>query len=206
MALTLADRAWAYAHSEFGQKYPASRLTVVTEQKQPVLYGRWVIGNDYRNKSRYYGAFPNGFLPRLMGLFPDVANHGSTWRTQNILHAFSGSLPEGFYQRCDSHQPAELRCRIEDIAKHAHGLFELVIADPPYSDTDAEKYGTPMIQRAHVTAALAKVTKPGGHLAWLDCVWPMHKKSEWRTVGRIAITRSTNHRVRDLTLFERQAA
>lgn len=51
-----------------------------------------------------------------------------------------------------------------------------------------------------------KVTKPGGHLVWLDVCWPMHRKVEWVTVGRIAIVRSTNHRVRMATIFERCAA
>jgi hypothetical protein len=37
-------------------------------------------------------------------------------------------------------------------------------------------------------------------------VWPMHRKDEWRTVGRIMLVRSTNHRVRCVTIFERVSA
>ncbi|MND07635.1 hypothetical protein D3C83_297470 [compost metagenome] len=55
-------------------------------------------------------------------------------------------------------------------------------------------------------AAIARVTIVGGHLVWLDTTWPMHRKAEWRTVGRITIVRSTNHRVRMISIFERQAA
>jgi hypothetical protein len=40
---------------------------------------------------------------------------------------------------------------------------------------------------------------------WLDQVWPMHRKDEWRTVGRILLQRSTNHRVRLVSIFERAA-
>jgi hypothetical protein len=36
------------------------------------LYGVWQIGQDYRNASRYYGAYPHGFLKRVMALYPDV--------------------------------------------------------------------------------------------------------------------------------------
>jgi hypothetical protein len=65
---------------------------------------------------------------------------------------------------------------------------------------------TLMIDRGKVFRSLARVTEPGGHVVWLDTVWPMHSKEEWRTVGRICLIRSTNHRVRLISIFERQAA
>ena len=67
MAGSLADRAAAYnaAHPE----WPASHLTVQREQDRDCLYGHWVIGNDYRNKSAFYGAYPKGYLDRLAHVF-----------------------------------------------------------------------------------------------------------------------------------------
>jgi hypothetical protein len=53
-------------------------------------------------------------------------------------------------------------------------------------------------------AAIAQVIQPGLHLVWLDTVWPMHRKAEWRTVGRITLLRSTNHRLREVSIFERR--
>lgn len=204
--MTLQDRAAAFA-LRFPE-YPAAHLSLVREQRRDVLYGRWLLGADYRNKTRFYGAYPPGLLDRVQALFPDVYAHGSTWRTRAILHAFSGSIgDDGYYTRCDAVQPAELRCRVEDIASHVNGRpFQLIYADPPYSAPDAARYGTTMINRGRVLRALASVTQPGGFLCWLDTCWPMHSKREWVTVGRIAITRSTNHRTRDLTIFERRAA
>ena len=61
------------------------------------------------------------------------------------------------------------------------------------------------IDRLRATSALASVTKPGGHLVWLDTCWPQHRKTEWLTVGRITIVRSTNHGLREATIFERAA-
>ena len=81
--------------------------------------------------------------------------------------------------------------------------FPLVIADPPYSAEDAKRYGTPMVNRVKALDALAAVVPVGGHLVWLDTAWPMHSKQQWLTVGLIAIVRSTNHRVRLLSVFER---
>ena len=83
------------------------------------------------------------------------------------------------------------------------GRFDLVLADPPYSSKDAEVYGTPMPNRAKVMRALARVTRPGGNLVWLDTRWPMHRKDQWRCWGHVALVRSTNHRVRLVSMFER---
>lgn len=198
--MTLADRAAAYAQAFRDQE--ASHLRVVQEQGHDVLYGRWLPGQDYRNKSGYYGAYPPSYLKRVMALFPDVGLGAL------ILHAFSGSLPAGDYTRLDSNPRVrpDLVGSVYDVERLFVGQrFRLVLADPPYSAADAVRYETAAIDRRRATAALARVTSPGGHLCWLDTCWPMHSKRDWRTVGRIAITRSTNHRLRDLTIFERVA-
>jgi hypothetical protein len=199
-ALSLADRAAAYAVAF--PKWPASWPRIVRETGGEVLYGTWLVGNDYRNPSTYYGAHPKGYLDRVHALFPDVA-----MTKANVLHVFSGSVPEGPYERCDAIQPVEYHCRVEALPDAAMGRrWNLILADPPYAEDDAKKYGTLMIDRGAVMRALAAVTVNGGHVVWLDTVWPMHRKAEWRTVGRIALIRSTNHRVRLVSIFERQAA
>jgi len=210
--MTLSERADAFnlAYS----KWPASHLRVVKEQGRGVLYGRWVIGNDYRNKTRYYGAYPAGYLQRVHALFPDIITNSESDK-HHVLHAFSGSLEAGNYARCDVRHDmqAEFCCAVEDLPnqwphtdKHAPHLWRLVFADPPYSSEDAKKYGTRSVNRGKVTSALARVCEPGAFLVWLDTCWPMHRKDEWLTVGRIVVTRSTNHRVRDVTIFQRQDA
>lgn len=80
--------------------------------------------------------------------------------------------------------------------------FDLIIADPPYSTADAERYGVKMPNRGRVTAALRIVAAPSATLVWLDQVWPMHRRSDWSCYGHIALVRSTNHRVRLVSLFE----
>jgi hypothetical protein len=202
--LTLAERRDAFA--QIYAKWPASWPWLVREQGRDVLYGVWVIGNDYRNKTRYYGAYPAGFLERVMALFPDV--RAPRPLADGVLHVFSGSLPRGPYTRLDVNpalQP-DFVGSVYDAGAILEGYhWPLVMADPPYSKADAVKYATPMIDRRRALAALADVTIAGGHLAWLDTVWPMHSKRQWLTVGRILIQRSTNHRARVLSLFERVA-
>lgn len=196
--MTLADRAAAFRLAYPGN--PASWLWPAREQGRDVLYGVWVIGNDYRNKSGYYGSYPPGFLARVLALFPDVA-------ARDTLHAFSGSLPAGDYARCDLVQPSEYQVTVTALPAILAGRppFRLTVADPPYSSEDAKRYDTAGVDRRRCTAALGEVTGGGGHLAWLDTCWPMHSKRQWLTVGRILVQRSTNHRARVLSLFERVA-
>jgi hypothetical protein len=199
--MTLDARAKAYA-----VMFPhnaASHLRVVKESGADVLYGTWLLGNDYRNKTQYYGAYPPSYLNRVAALFPDVTLGAL------ILHAFSGSLPGGEYTRLDINPQVrpDVVGSVYDVATlFPHQRFRLVYADPPYTEADAVKYGTAMVDRRRAIAALADVTQVGGHLVWLDCVWPIHRKVQWRTVARISLIRSTNHRVREVSIFERQAA
>jgi len=60
------------------------------------------------------------------------------------------------------------------------------------------------LKKKVVIEQCAQVLRPGGHLVWLDESWPMHnKETQFRTVGVIAIVRSTNHRVRAAFILER---
>ena len=45
------------------------------------VVGTWIMGNDYRVKSTYYGGYPAGYLKRVRALFPDK---------RKVLHLFSG--------------------------------------------------------------------------------------------------------------------
>lgn len=200
--MSLRQRADSYARAF--PKFTASHLQVVQDASgHDVLQGIWMFGQDYRNKSDYYGAYPGNFLQRLAALFPDYAIlPGMLPFGGRVLHAFSGSLPAGPYTRCDIVQDAELQC---DVASIPDGTapFELVLCDTPYSKADAKKYKSPPPNRRKAMSGLARVTTPLGLLCWLDTQWPMHRKDQWATVGRIYIQRSTNHRIRLLSIFER---
>jgi len=195
--MTLTERIAAF--KRVFPLIPASWPWLTEEDGRQVLYAVWVVGNDYRNKTSYYGAYPPRFLEHVMALFPDAL-------PSDVLHVFSGSLPPGPYTRVDVNPmlKPDVVGSVYDVAQlFSDRRFALQIADPPYSDDDAVNYGTVMVDRYKVTQALASVAPPGGMLAWLDCVWPMHTKTQWLTVGRIYCQRGTNHRVRVLTLFER---
>ena len=204
MNMEVTVRAAMYNASSFGVKYPASHLWVKGEAGNPAIYGIWMMGNDYRNRSPLYGAYPHQYLDRVMKLFPDA-------EPKKTLHLFSGSLEKGEYRRCDMVKRAstapEFQCDAMNlptmITKPRLGL---VLADPPYSAEDAIHYNTPMVNRGATMRMLSSIMKPKGLVVWLDTCWPMYRKTEWRVVGRIWIIRSTNHRFRGVTIFQRNSA
>jgi SAM-dependent methyltransferase len=162
------------------------------------LDGIWILGNNYRTASKLYGAFPPRFLDRVMALFPEIGARS------RVLHLFSGSLPPGPYVRVDVRKPMT-----PDLAGNAEALpfrdgsFDLVVADPPYSKQDAEKYDGHMPNRRKVLAEVARVVRKGGNLVWLDTMLPMFAKRNWNWWGAIGVVRSSNHRVRLVSCFER---
>ena len=198
--MTLQERCDSYTRT-FPQ-WPASWPRIVCDR----LQGLWQFGQDFRNKSEYFGSYPGNYLARLGAMFPDFPLEPGmlAFGAGPVLHAFSGSLALGPYHRCDIVQPAEYHCDVRDLPTVVkYPTYDLIVADPPYSDEDAERYKAPPLDRGALTSALARVARSDCYLAWLDTVWPMHRADEWKTIGMIAVVRSTNHRVRLLTLFQR---
>lgn len=181
MRLTLAERVEAY-RKRF-PRFPAPHVT------GNLIEGVWLMGNRYKT-SGYYGAYPYGYLNRVMAMFPDASS---------ILHVFSGSLPPGPYTRLDIRP--EMNPDVVGDAHHLSSLFrerpfDLILADPPYSVEDAEHYGRPMVKRQIVLRECLSVLKPGGWVIWLDQVLPNYRKAEVDLAMIICMIRSTNHRVR----------
>lgn len=190
-----------------------------------IIGGTWMIGSCYKNPNGLYGAYPHGYLDRVHAMFPGA---------RNILHVFSGGLTvdmavsaawpparwvENFNHEDITATPGydmELvdlggegrhpttECSVEELPLDWDEKFDLVLADPPYSKDDAAIYGPEMYNCRRVMSELHRVTKVGGTLVWLDQKWPMHKKTMWKTFATIGLVRSTNHRMRLVSMFDRQ--
>lgn len=215
----------ALAARAYNRKFP-DRPPLSYGGKNPMVTGAWMIGSCYKNPARmpdgspFYGGYPYGYLERVHAMFPDA---------RKILHVFSGGLtrPAAIlaawqdYDPIDSTTPPREMELVDmygpeqgryptwkgdildyTIMPEVQGRFDLILADPPYSAEDAAKYDCPPVNRAKVIHALRRVAAPGANLVWLDVVWPMHRKIEWKLWGAIGLIRSTNHRVRAITMFE----
>mgnify|MGYP003956571043 CR=1 FL=1 len=176
-------------------KYPKSLF--VGEDNR--VYGTWIMGNNYRVKSNYYGGYPAGYLKRIKALFPDKTN---------VLHLFSGKVDTEIMPGTTVDLNLKMNPDILDDAQSLEKVpveeFDLILADPPYSVEDSEHYGPTMVKRNKVMKALGKKAKAGTHVVWLDQVLPMYRKDEWNIVAVIGMVKSTNHRFRVVTIFKKR--
>lgn len=192
LKMTAAERVANY-HRETG--FPES-LFVGGDGR---IVGMWIMGNDYRVKSEYFGGYPAGYLRRIKALFPDK---------QRVLHLFSGRVDKSVIPGDTVDVNPMLAPDYVDDAQTLKLVpleaYDLVMADPPYSIEDAERYQTTMVKRNKVMAALGERLTPGCHVVWLDQVHPMYRKDRFNLTGVIGMVKSTNHRFRVVTIFEKQ--
>lgn len=175
-------------------KYPRSLF--IAEDGRVV--GTWIMGNSYKVASGYYGGYPNGYLRRIWSLFPDK---------RRPLHVFSGKVDLAALPGDTVDSNADLNPTYVDDAHTLLnvplGRYDLVLADPPYSVEDAERYQTSMVKRNKVMDALQGVSADT-HVVWLDQVLPMYRKDAWTIEAVIGMVKSTNHRFRMVTIFRRK--
>lgn len=175
-------------------RYPRSLF--VSEDGR--LVGTWIMGNNYTVRSSYYGGYPAGYLRRIKALFPDK---------KRVLHLFSGRVELAVLPGDTVDINPALAPTYVDDAQTLEAVpletYDLVLADPPYSIEDAERYRTTMIKRNVVMRALQRLPA-GAHVAWLDQVLPMYRKEAFDLDGVIGMVKSTNHRFRVVTLFRRR--
>lgn len=162
------------------------------------VVGTWIMGNDYRVKTGYYGGYPAGYLKRIAALFPD---------RRRVLHVFSGKVDldamPGDTVDCNPALQPTYVADAHDLSGVPLHLYDLVLCDPPYSVEDAERYQTTMVKRNVVMRSLAAGLTPGARVVWLDQVLPMYRKDEWDVEAVIGMVKSTNHRFRVTTIFRR---
>lgn len=182
--MNLEDRVNNY-HNKF-PKY--SKLLI----NNNVIEGIWVMGNNYTTKTTLYGAYPYGYLDRIYSMFP---------KTDKTLHLFSGSIEDDDCDLVDFKTGINAETMSEILPEN---FYNLILADPPYSIEDCEHYGCCMVKRNKVFKECYKIMEKGGILIWLDQVLPNYKKSEFNIIGRIGMVKSTNHRFRVVTIFEKK--
>ena len=156
------------------------------------------MGNSYQKRDAYYGAFQGNFLKRIAALFPD---------RRRTLHLFAGRVDLTAFpgDTLDSN-PAlapTYCCNAETCDGVPLHQYDFVLADPPYSTSDAERYGQCMVNRNKVGKTLSGGLPAGAFVVWLDQVLPMYRKAELKIEAVIGIVGSTNHRFRVLTVFRR---
>ncbi len=188
--MTLEDRVDNYCKET---SFPRSLF--ISEDGR--LVGTWVMGNNYRVASSYYGGYPHGYLKRIKSLFPEKTS---------ILHLFSGkvdlSILKGETVDLNPDTSPDYVDDAQTLNKVPLEKYDLVLADPPYSVEDSEHYQPTMVKRNKVMSALSRLNS-GAHVVWLDQVLPMYRKDTFKVIAYIGMVKSTNHRFRVITVFEK---
>jgi hypothetical protein len=133
------------------------------------MFGYWVLGYSARTRAArdadFYGAYPGDYLQRIAALFPDK---------QRVLHLFAGMVdtsPKGLPgDTCDIRPELAptFVADAETLLTVPLERYDLVVADPPYSEADAKRYSTKLPVAARVMTALER-TPPGAQSSgWMN--------------------------------------
>lgn len=169
----------------------------------------WILA---RPKVRYYGAYPSGFLERARNLL-GVA------MTMPVLHVCSGKIreypfrglgPNDYTLDADPVQCPDFLCDVvrDPIPAHPHTEgWPAILADPPYTEGDADHYA-PGSSRFPKPGALVarclKAVRPGGRVGILHYEWPRPPKDA-RSVAVVGVLVGFSNRIRCFSVFERVA-
>lgn len=178
----------------------------------------WILA---RPKVRYYGAYPNGFLERaraLLGVTPlDPVLHVCGGRAREYPAKPRGfgpndrtldldaSLQPDYLQHADEPLP---RNYLDSDMQVDLGWWAL-IADPPYTEADAEHYtpGRAAFPSANrILRNMLDVVRPGGRVGMLHHVLPQPPRDGVRFVACIGVIVGFNNRMRVFSVFEREVA
>lgn len=176
----------------------------------------WILA---RSKTKYYGAYPAGFLHRaraLLGVGP----------LDGVLHICGGMVREypyrgfgpndrtldldpatrpDFLQDCRDQLPMQPLYLNDSVV--GHDYWNAVLIDRPYTPEDADHYvpGANTLPDLNDLLRRALAVVPVGHrVGVLDYLWP-HPGKTGLEVAVVAVGTGRNNRARWYTVFERVA-
>ncbi len=161
------------------------------ETPNKLINGLWACR---RACKKYPQTYPANFLERVYALLEIDSTH-------KICHLFSGLVEGEYTVDLNPSTPAKYK---EDATKthFEDNYFDLVLADPPYNDKYANRFGfkkAPKIKDCIYEAR--RITKIGGYYGILHFILPIDHFKERLAV--IAITQGANTSIRALTLFKK---
>lgn len=176
----------------------------------------WILA---RPKVRYYGAYPNGFLERaraLLGVTPfDAVLHVCGGRAREYPAKPRGFGPNDKTLDLDaSLSPDFIRAATSPLPGMMAGVddeeyWPALIADPPYTEADAEKYapGAAAFPKANlILKNMLAIVRPGGRVGMLHYVLPQPPRDGVRFVACVGVICGFNNRMRCFSVYEREAA
>jgi hypothetical protein len=164
----------------------------------------WILA---RPKVKYYGAYPAGFLSRareLLGVSID----------DPVLHVCSGMVRDYPFRglgpndrTLDADGRLEPDYCIDVTEKPLPKRYAAILADPPYTETDAAKYrsGPEIFPKAGaLLAKCIEALEVGRRVGILHYEWP-RPPANARSVAVVGVLVGFSNRIRCFSVFERAA-
>lgn len=158
------------------------------------IHGTWFCG---RPTKKYYGAFPQSFWPRAKRVL-------QPWGS--LLHWFSGTMEtEPGIVTVDGNPAVNPSvCTRGADLPFADEVFDASFADPPYSPTDAKRYGLPYVSASKILAEMARVTKVDGKIGLLHEFIPPTKRLPVKLLGVIGVMNGPQKRIRLFAIYTKK--
>lgn len=168
----------------------------------------WILA---RSKTKYYGAFPAGFLSRaraLLGVGPeDAVLHVCAGKVRE--YTFKGLGPNDITVDIDPDTVPDFCLDVRHIVEEMGTViaYPAALIDRPYSEEDADHYAFGRATLPDLNKLLKdtlQLVRIGGKVGVIDYLWPMPPKNATE-VAVVAVGTGRNGRARWFTVFERTA-
>lgn len=151
----------------------------------------------------YKGGMPLHAERWLLQLARDILGN----QFAKVLNLFCGMNIEGYRVDIKPDVFPDLVCDAHEISEHLDGeMFDIVLADPPYSNQEAtDLYGTPRLKYRTWTAEATKVLNPKGILiVYHKLLMPNPNPDEYRVVKRVFVASRAMHAPRVAVYFQKK--
>lgn len=123
-----------------------------------------------------------------------------------ILNIFCGMNSQGFRVDIKEDVNPDLVCDVHELSKHLSMKYDIVFADPPYSDEESRDiYGTPKLNYKVWTSEATKLLNKGGLLiVYHKYVMPNPNPEIYEVEKRVFIGSRTYHLPRVAIYFKKK--
>ena len=150
----------------------------------------------------YKGGMPLYAEEWLLELAKDLLNNSEP----EILNLFCGMNKYGYRVDIKLEVNPDLMCDAHELTKHLDKTFDVILADPPYSDSESKEiYGTPKLNYRKWTYEATKLLRPNGLLiVYHKYVMPNPNPEVYIVEKRVFIGNRTYHLPRVAVYFRKK--
>jgi len=151
---------------------------------------------------RYKGGMPLYAERWCLELARDIIGNPSA----EILNVFCGMNVEGFRVDIKKEVNPDLVCDAHKLTQHLDKKFDIIFADPPYSDQEAQEiYGTPKLKYKVWTNECTQLLNPKGLLIiYHKYVMPNPNPNVYQVAKRVFIGNRVYHLPRAAIYFQKR--